>query len=105
MDTWKITSGWAVYHKMWMRPTELGSWGRYTRPVEMKCSKLLPPTGIIPKQWAEIPQLVARVKLLAGIHDFLAHCGQEKQLSTLCGSYWYPRMHEDIANCIGCCFV
>ena len=58
-----------------------------------------------PEHWVDIPLLVAHAQLLADTHDSLGHCRQDKLLSALQGSYWWPGMHADIADCIWHCSV
>ena len=58
-----------------------------------------------PEHWVDVPLLVAHAQLLADTHVSLGHFGWDKLLSALCGSYWWPDMHVDIANCIWHCLV
>ena len=44
------------------------------------------PTATLPRQWVDIPLLVAQAQLLADMHNPLAHCGWGKLLSALVGS-------------------
>ena len=53
----------------------------------------------------DVPLLVAGVQLLVDMHDSLRHCGWDKLLSALRGSYWWPGMHTDIADCTQHCLV
>ena len=48
---------------------------------------------------------MARAQLLSDTHDSLGHCGQDKLLSALRGSYWWPGMHVDVADCVRRCTV
>ena len=59
---------------------------------------LLPAMATLPKRWVDIPPLMARAQLLADIHNSLGHCGWDKLLSALLGSYWWPGIHADIAD-------
>ena len=43
--------------------------------------------------------------LLVDTHDSLGHYRRDKLLSTLRGSYWWPGMHTDVADCIQHCLV
>ena len=61
---------------------------------------LLPATATLPEHWVDITPLVAHAQLLVDTHDSLGHCRQDKLLSALRGSYWWPGIHADIANCI-----
>ena len=71
------------------------------------CSKelqdLLLATATLPKCWVDILLLVAHGQLLVDTHNSVGHCGWEKLLSTLHGSYWWPGMHTDIADCVRHC--
>ena len=66
---------------------------------------LLPATATSPKRWVDVPPLVAYAQLLANMHNSLGHCGWDKLLSTLRGSYWWAGMHADVADCIQHCSV
>ena len=48
---------------------------------------------------------MARAQLLVDTHNPLEHCGRDKLLNALRGSYWWPSMHVDIADCIRHCLV
>ena len=66
---------------------------------------LFPATATSPECWVDVPPLVARAQLLVDTHDSLGYCGQDNLLSTLRGSYWWPGMHVDVADCIWCCSI
>ena len=59
----------------------------------------------LPKHWVDVPPLMAHAQLLVYTHNSLGHCGQDKLLSALHGSYWWPGMHLDVADCIWHCSV
>ena len=59
----------------------------------------------LPEHWVDVPPLVARAQLLVDTHDSLGHCRWEKLLSALRGSYWWPGMHTEVADCIWHCLV
>ena len=66
---------------------------------------LLLAMATLPERWVDVPPLVARAQLLVDTHDSLGHCRQDKLLSSLHGSYWWPGMHTDLADCIQHCSV
>ena len=66
---------------------------------------LLLATANLPKQWVDALPLMAHAQLLADTHNSLGNCRQDKLLSSLCSSYWWPGMHADIADCIQHCLV
>ena len=58
-----------------------------------------------PEHWVDIPLIVAHAQLLADTYNSLGHCGWDKLLSALHGSYWWPGMHVDIADYVRRCLV
>ena len=95
-----------------MRPTNLGSWERcigHAAKNYRSFSQPRPPRPgwqwYIHPFWVDVPLLVAHAQLLANKDKSLGNYRWDKLQSTLCGSYWWPGMHADIANCIWCCLV
>ena len=66
---------------------------------------LLLATVTLPEYRVDLPPLMAWAQLLSNTHDSIGHCGFDKLLSALRGSYWWPGMHTDIADCIWHCSV
>ena len=66
---------------------------------------LLPAKATLPECWVDVPLLLAHAQLLVDTNNSLGHCRQDKLLSALHGSYWWPGMHVDVANCIQHCSI
>ena len=49
---------------------------------------LLPAMATLPEHWVDVPLLVAHAQLLVDTHHSLGHCGWDKLLGALRGSYW-----------------
>ena len=58
-----------------------------------------------PEHWVDVPLLMASVQLLVDVHDSLRHCGWDKLLSALRGSYYWPGMYADVVDCVRHCLV
>ena len=84
---------------------QLRKLGEIYRVYGRELQVLLPATPTLPECWVDVPPLVAHAQLLVDTYDSLGHCGWDKLLSALCGSYWWPGMYADVADCIWHCSV
>ena len=108
-----MTWDWPLIDHLWMgwlpqdvdEANRLGSWGRCIVCAAKKLQVLFLASATLPERWVDAPPLMAHAQLLAHTNNSLGNCGRDKLLSTLCGSYWWPIMHTDIADCVQYCLV
>jgi hypothetical protein len=65
----------------------------------------VPATKTEDERWVEVPPLITRPRLLMDTHDSLGHCGRDKLYAAICMNFWWPGVHQDVAECVRTCPV
>ena len=108
-----VTLDWPLIDHLWIGwlPQDMNEADRLRQLGEryQACGRevqvLFLATATSPKHWVDVPPLMAGAQPLADTYDSLGNCRQDKLLSALWGSYWWPYMHVDVADCIQHCSV